>query len=283
MLTVVTSKENIDICKSKGVESFIFGLDGLSSGYDNNIKLEEIEKIVLNNPRVEIFIAVNKNIFNDELDYLEKCLNKLNDINIKGVLFYDLSVLRLYIKNHYKFDLVWNQTFMVTNYNTCNYYYEKGVKYGFISKEITLDEINEICLNTKMEMFSFVFGYPNMSYSRRTLLSNYYKSMDKKKEKNVLKVTNNNEDYFVKDEDDGCIFYYGKILNYASVLNDIKAKYLVLNDSLIDKDIFIKIVELYRKIIDTKDLKYVKETEKLVGNYVGFLNTKTIYKVKKNG
>ena len=32
---------------------------------------------------------------------------------------------------------------MVTNYNTCNYYYDKGCEYGVVSSEITLDEINE--------------------------------------------------------------------------------------------------------------------------------------------
>ena len=36
---------------------------------------------------------------------------------------------------------------MVTNYNTCNYYYDKGVNFAYISNEITLEEMIEIKKN----------------------------------------------------------------------------------------------------------------------------------------
>lgn len=283
MLAVVTDKKNIDKYKKIGASAFIFGLKDYSSGYYNNLEIDEIREIVKNNKDIEVFISADKNLFNDELKDLEKKLKKLNEIDIKGLLFYDMAILRMKKNNNFKFDLVWNQTFMVTNYNTCNYYYEKGVKYGFVSKEITLPEINEISTNTKMELFTFVFGYPNMSYSRRKLLTNFYESIGKKKEKDLYIIKNNDEDYIVREEDEGSSFYYGKILNYAKVLNDINAKYLVLNDSFIDDDTFEKVLSLYNKIIKEKDYKYVKEVENLVGDYEGFLNTKTIYKVKKNG
>lgn len=282
MLTLITKKENIEKYKKIGAEAFIFGLEDFSSGYDNEVSVEEIKKIVNDNKDVEIFIAVNKNIFNDELENLNEKLKELNEINIKGILFYDMAVLRLKLLNNYSFDLVWNQTFMVTNYNTCNYYYKKGVKYAFLSKEITKEEANSICDNTDMKMFMFVFGYPSMSYSRRHLLENFYKFMDKDKEKDILNVKNNGNEYFVKDEKKGSIFYFGKVLNYAKYLNELKAEYLVMSDTMIDSS-FEEIVKLYRKIIDCNDLKCVNDALKLFKDYEGFLNTKTIYKVKKNG
>ena len=283
MLTLITKKENVEKYKKIGAEAFIFGLKDFSSGYDNEISIDEIRDVVNKNKDVEIFISINKNIFNDELESLDKMLKELNEISIKGILFYDMAILRLKLVNNYKFDLVWNQSFMVTNYNTCNYYYKKGVKYGFLSKEITKDEANFICDNTNMKMFMFVFGYPSMSYSKRKLLENYYKFMDMDKEKDILSIKNNGNEYFVKDEKNGCIFYYGKVLNSAKYLNEFKMEYLVMSDSMIDKSSFEKIVKLYRKIIDCNDSKCVNEALKLFGEYEGFLNKKTIYKVKKNG
>ena len=50
--------------------------------------------------------------------------------------------LRCYIKEKYNLNtpLVWNQNYFVNNYETCNYYYTKGIKYGVISNEITKEE-----------------------------------------------------------------------------------------------------------------------------------------------
>ena len=74
-------------------------------------------------------------------------LVQLDKMNITGVFFYDLAVLELKRELNLNIDLVWNQTHMVNNYKTCNYYYSKGVKYALLGKEITLDEILEIINN----------------------------------------------------------------------------------------------------------------------------------------
>ena len=70
--------------------SFLFGLKDLST-YDNVLSLEELE--FLDTSR--IYIAIDKNIFNDDLLLLEKSLIKLNQLKVKGIFFYDLAVLSL--------------------------------------------------------------------------------------------------------------------------------------------------------------------------------------------
>lgn len=283
-LVVVPNKvSNIDKYREIGANAFIFGLKKFSSGYQVSLDIEEIESIRNNNPDIEIFIAANKNIFNDELEELEKALISLDRIKVNGVLFYDLAVLNIKIKNNLSLDLAWNQTHMVTNYNTCNYYYDKGVKYGVASSEITLDEINEIKKNTNMLLFAQVMGYPIMSFSRRTLLENYFLSNNKKKDKDIYVITNNNEEYIVSEEESGDAIYYGKILNGSNVLDNIRADYLILNEFNISEDIFTKTLELYNGILKTNNKELMDEVDLLLGNYRGFFFQKTIYKVKKNG
>ena len=206
----------------------------------------------------------------------------LDKLKVKGILFYDLAVLNIKLKNRLSVDLVWNQTHMVTNYKTCNYYYEKGVKYCIVSNEITLEEINDIKKNTNMILFAMIIGYPIMSFSRRSLLSNYFISNNKKKESSIYWLTNNNEKYFIREEESGDAIYYGKILNGSAILNDLKVDYAILNELEIEESIFEKLITLCIEIINNKDVNAINEIEKLIGNYQGFFFQKTIYKVKKN-
>ena len=46
------------------------------------------------NPTLEIFINLNKNFFNDEIENLKEVLLELDTLNIKGIFFYDLAILQ---------------------------------------------------------------------------------------------------------------------------------------------------------------------------------------------
>ena len=115
--------------------SFIIGLKDFSINYQE-YEIEEIKELKEKYPSIELFISLNKNIFDSDLDKLERVLNELNKLDIKGLLFYDLSVLSIVRRNNLNIPLVWGQEHMTTNYNTCNYYYEKGVEYVYLSSEI---------------------------------------------------------------------------------------------------------------------------------------------------
>ena len=282
LVIIPNKKENIKKYIKIGAGAFIFGLKGFSSGYSLTLTKEEIKNVIDENSDVDFFVAINKNIFNDELNELENNLLFLDKLKIKGILFYDLAVLNIKLRKRLSVDLVWNQTHMVTNYKTCNYYYEKGVKYGIVSNEITLEEINDIKKNTNMILFTMIIGYPIMSFSRRSLLSNYFISNNKKKESQMYWLTNNNEKYFIREEESGDAIYYGKILNGSAILNDLNVDYAILNELEIEESIFEKVIALCIKIINNKDVNAINEIENLIGNYQGFFFQKTIYKVKKN-
>ena len=280
-LALETSVKRLDNYKKIGAKAFIFALKGFSSGYESTVTIEEIKRIIEDNKDLEIFISVNKNFFNDELEDLTEKLKTLDKLNINGILFYDMAVLSIHNKLNLKTPLVWNQTHMVTNYNTCNYYLKKGVSYAYISKEITLDEINEIKDKSDIKLFTFVLGYPLMSFTRRSLLTNYFKSIDKEPNSNSYKVTNEGEEYFISEEETGTSLYKGQIVNGSIYLKDLKTDYIVLNDSFIDEELFNKILKLFIKLTNKYDDKTVKEIDSLAGDYRGFFDTKTIYKVKK--
>ena len=284
---IPNSKDDIEIYKNKGANTFIFGLKGYSINYPE-LSLEEIKSL---SKTVDLFISINKNLFNNELDDIKLILIELSKLPIKGILYYDLGLLNLVLENKIDIDLIWHQTHMVTNYNTCNYYYDKGVKYGFLANEITLEEILEIKEKTNMKLMVEVFGYPIMSHSRRSLLSNYLKSIKKEKENRTYHLEDRENNYLLKETENGASILYGKLINGTKPLFDLienKIDYGILDMQEVDISTSLKVLDTYQYIYDNIDDITAKEKEeiidsmnKLIGDSTNFFYKKTIYKVKK--
>ncbi len=284
MKLVVVPKNNKDLDKyiNMGVKTFIFGLDGFSVNYPV-LTLEEIKKIVDKYKNIEIFISINKTIFNKDLECLEKAMDELNVLPIKGVLFYDLAILSIYSRNKYNYSLVWHQTHMVTNYNTCNYYYKKKVEYGIISSEITKDEILEIKSKTKMKLFVFLLGHPIMAHSRRHLLTNYYKTLNKPYLLEDKIISEHDKNYIVKENELGTSILDGEIINGVDFINELSnagIEYGIISTTDIEDEILDKVIPLLNAVLKGNDKTSSDEIKRLVGFNTGFFNKKTIYKVK---
>ena len=229
--------------------SFIIGLKDFSINYQE-YTIAEIKKLREDFPNIEIFVSLNKNIFNSDLIELEKQLNELNKLKINGLLFYDLSILSIVNKNNYKIPLVWAAEHMTTNYNTCNYYYNKGCQYVYLSSEITCEEIKEIKEKTNIKLISFMFGYPEVSFSKRKLLTNYFLYNHENKEKDWYMISSDEQKYFIKENSLGTRILYGKVLNGIKPFNELDnvIDYGIFNEELMDHEIFIKGLQIYKDL-----------------------------------
>lgn len=279
--------EDLSIYKKHNIDTFIVGLKDYSINYPS-LGIEEIKELSKDH---NLFVAVNKNIFNSELDDLLSKLKELSELNILGVLYYDLGVLNLVIDNKINLDLVWHQTHMVTNYNTCNYYYDKGVKYAYLANEITLDEIIEIKEKSNIKLLVNVFGYPIASHSRRKLLTNYFKSIGKEKEDRTYTLTERTGKLLIKETEDGASILSAYITNgtkplFSLIENSID--YLVLDTQGIDKEKCLKVIDKYNYIKNNIDNiselekeSIINEMNDMIGESTNFFYKKTIYKVKR--
>lgn len=265
-------------------DALLLGLEDFSVMNTVTFSIEEVKNIISSYPEFEIFIKMDKNIFNDEIDKLKGVLKALDELNVAGVFFYDVSLLKIKRDLKLKFDLVWAQTHMVTNYRTCNYYFEQGVKYSLLSKEITLDEVLEIKKKSLVTPIVEVVSLPSVAFSRRKLVHNYYDDMGDTGNStlNVLeKITGKN--YIVKEEKAGTGFFLDEALNGTSVIASLYQAgidYILLREDGI-KD-FLELVDDTKKYISTGccDDNYVLKYKKL-GDSTGFFFKKTIYRVKK--
>lgn len=284
LVVVPSSLDNLNKYIECGCEGFIFGLKGYSINY-LGLSIEEIESIVDKYKDIDIFISINKTIFNNELSDLEKKLIELDKISIKAVLFYDLGVLSLYKKHNFSYSLGWHQTHMVTNYNTCNYYFDKGVEYGALASEITCSEMMEIKKNTSMKLFAFILGHPVMAHSRRRLLTNYYASQNREYDNSLKKISEHDKEYIVTDNDDGTCIYEGDIINGTSYIFELSScgiEYGIIHGFNIDDRLLERLILLTKKVIDNNSSAALEEIKTLIGNNTGFFDKKTIFKVKKD-
>ncbi len=287
-VVVPKKDDDLELYLSKGIDAFLFGVKGFSVNYPE-ISLEEVKKLA---PKYPLFLAMNKNIRNEELKELEANLESLSRFPIQGLFFYDLSILELVKRNKLPLSLVWNQTHMVTNYHTCNYYYNQGVSYGYLSNEITLDEMIEIKKRTKMKLFVQLFGYPVVSHSRRSLVTNYFKDVQKNPGKEIYRLTEKTEDsLLIKESKAGTTILFGKVINgtkpiYSLLENDMN--YGILDMNGIERKVGNQVIDTFVNIRQNWKQQSLEERNQIIdkmneriGDYTNFFYKKTIYKVKK--
>lgn len=269
------------------VDGVIMPLKGYSVSYINKYDLSRIEEFIKNNNGKEVFVVINRNLFNRDIEYLNDILIELDRIGITGLFYYDLSILSVYRKGCFKFELIWNQTHMVTNYNTINYYMDKGVGGCVIANEITLEEILEIRNKTDAKLFVNVVTCPIMSFSRRKLLSNYCKGVNEKLKSNRLEISESSTGYrcVVLEEEDGTSMFSSKIVNNVDVVDtylENNIDYVIIDTNLLNEEVSNNSIYTVYSIINNlkeKDM-LIKNLKDEIGGNTGFLYRKTIYKVK---
>ena len=281
LLVEPMNKENLKF----NCDGLILAIKDYAVESNTYFTLEEIKNIS-DSFSGEIFVKLNKNLMNDDIPFVKDILLQLDKMNITGVFFYDLAVLELKRELNLNIDLVWNQTHMVNNYKTCNYYYSKGVKYALLGKEITLDEILEIIDLSDITSMVEVVSKPSVAFSKRKLVSNYYKDMGIDGSKEIIvneKVSNLNFD--IKEDSNGTVFFLDLITNGTGIIRDLYdngCSYIIMREYGIDN--FRELVNDTMEYIkdSCSDLSYVLKYKKL-GDSTNFFFKKTIYRVKKNG
>ena len=291
MNIIVKPEKNLEEYINLGINTFLLPLEKFSVEYSKYYSLDDIKAIRKNYPEITLFVSINKNIMNEEIDSLKDILIKLDSLNIKGVFFYDSALIRLKKKLKLNIPLVWAQTHMVTNYNSCNYYYDNGVEYAMLSKELRLDEVKEIISKARTKSIIELITKPSIAFSKRHLVTNYYTNVNEEaKDEVVVNEKISDTDLIVKENEDGSTFIKNSILNGFTILDeliDTNLSYILIKEDYIDHNLFIKIItnliyylNNYKEMDTLEKEKFIENQEELLGNDTGFFFRKMIYKVK---
>ena len=263
-IVIPSKREDINTLLDKDIKSIIMGIKNLSI-YPFELDIDEIIDIA-NNTDKNIIIAMNKMIHNKDLDLVREVLNKVKNSKIYGIMFYDLGIFNICNSMNINKELILSQEHLNASKSSNEFYYNRGIKNSFITSDITYSELNEIN-STKMNIYYTVYGYLPIFYSRRYLLSNYFKYIDKDMEDDKYFIFNDNLKYMIKE------YSYGTII-YSPLIN-------LINEIDKIKDIDNYVIDLsYTNDISVID-KFINN-ENMDNTYIGFFDKKTIYKLKED-
>ena len=267
LIVSANSKNHLIDLLKKNIDGIILSIDKLSVNDSFYVDISILDEIDFKEK--EIFVSLNKLMHNNDLEHLRMVMNKLKSKDVK-ILFYDMAVFNIAKELDMIDKLVIYQDHLNASILSNKFYNDLGIRGSYITSDITGDELLDIKKNSNMSIMFMVYGYIPIFYSRRYLISNYLKYIgDKKKGNEYSIVSDTGIEYPIDEEEYGTTIYTSKeinLINYLDKINDID--YIVMRSNKINDDVFNLMVD-----------KFINK-DKMDNCYLGFFNTKTIYKVK---
>ena len=254
VLFTITNLNIIDKLKEKGINNFVYPLSFFCVVIPNTFTIDQIKED-------NAYLFVNRILDCKSIEKLKSILKNLPN-NIKGIIFDDVGLIEVLKDINIK-KILYNTHFN-TNYESVNYFFEY-VDDIILPNDITEEEIDEIISKTNKKISLFIFGLVPTLYSRRTLLKNHAIFYDIDYE-NIKKLNVNSQKFISIENEYGTMMYHYPYFNGTRLLNK-EVSFLFYFPILLDNDKLLKILENDFMCIETDE---------------GFLDTKTIYKVKNN-
>lgn len=279
-----------------GIKNFIVGTKYFSCRQALSLDYQELKDLNEQLKDKKLWVLVNALIEEHNLDELVDHLAKLDEIKIAGILFQDFSVLQICKENNYNFEMIYSPDTLNTNQATLNYLKTLGINSAFLAREIPLDEKMMIAKNTDLKTMVQVHGVEYMAYSKRKLLSNYFKETGIDHGVLIddnLTIQANAVNYrcHIYEDKFGCHVLSEKQLCTLDILSNFSCfEYLYFESLFIDDLKVVEIVSLYQEAINSisketygkvsKELiSMLHQIENNVEYHHSFMFDATVYKI----
>lgn len=279
-----------------GIKNFIVGTKYFSCRQALSLDYQELKDLNEQLKDKKLWVLVNALIEEHNLDELVDHLAKLDEIKIAGILFQDFSVLQICKENNYNFEMIYSPDTLNTNQATLNYLKTLGINGAFLAREIPLDEKMMIAKNTDLKTMVQVHGVEYMAYSKRKLLSNYFKETGIDHGVLIddnLTIQANAVNYrcHIYEDKFGCHVLSEKQLCTLDILSNFSCfDYLYFESLFIDDLKVVEIVSLYQEAINSisketygkvsKELiSMLHQIENNVEYHHSFMFDATVYKI----
>ena len=254
LLILVQNKSLIKKVKEVDKATFLFPLEGYSVGYPQTFKIDEIDEY-------GAYILINRLLDESSITSLKKIIDNFPK-NIKGIVFEDLGLINL-IKDLDVTKILW-QSHLNASYLSVNGFL-KYVDSVMMSTDITIDEIKLILSKADKPLVLPVFGYIPVMYSRRYLITNFNINYDEQvSNPNIIKEEVLKDEFRIFENEYGTVLYSNKLYNGKQLKNYESLFYFINSVFISDEEII--------NFITNKELNTEYDE--------GFLNKKTIYKLK---
>jgi putative protease len=157
-----------------GADSVYFGSSFFNARASaTNFDLENIQKAIdyakLRN--VKTHLTLNTLIKNDEFEQAILIANKVYEYGIDAIIVQDLGLAKFLIKTFPDLPVHASTQMSIHNLNGALELEKMGFKRIVLARELSIDEIKDICKKTNIEIETFIHGALCISYSGQCLFS----------------------------------------------------------------------------------------------------------------
>lgn len=259
VIVSINQIEEIEEYKKVGISTFLFALQDFSVGYENTFAIEKINEIEEENK----YILINRVLDCDSVEKLRVLLKQTN--HIKGIFFEDIAVYQIVKKEGLSYELIAFQNHFGSNIKSIDFWLNL-IDSVVICNELTKEEIETITKKSVKPIVLQVFGYNQVMYSRRLLLSNFCEEFHLvPRTKNVLKEKVTGITFRAFESGYGTVLYSSKIFNGLKLMDLDNVKYYYINSTFLSCKDIINALEGKLDMLDCD---------------TGFLTKPTIYKLR---
>lgn len=272
------------------VDGFLLGNDQFGTRLTKSHSVENIKTAIKNAKFLgkEAFLVCNQMMTDVLLESFKGFIQSMDHERIDGVIVGDLGALSVLTKMGLSDKAIYNPETLLTNVYDVNFLNQKGIKGVYLAKEITLEDIETIAKEKKLQLFMVGHGHLNMFYSRRQLVDNFTHFIEKenvyhkKQDLKIVEDHRSDEPYPILEDDAGTHVFRSHVFSALNHLDTLEPliDYIVL-DTLFKDDMYTQtIAAIYKENIqDESIINELKETYQETWDD-GFFYKKTIYKQK---
>lgn len=174
LLSPVGNLEGLKAAVQNGADSVYFGANLFSArAYAKNFNLEELQSVIqyAKIRGVKTNLTLNTLIKDDEFSDAFNLAKKAYEFGIDAIIVQDLGLAKKIIKEIPDLPIHGSTQMTIHNLNGALQLQEHGFKRVVLSRELSIDEIEYIRKNTKLEIEVFIHGALCISYSGQCLFS----------------------------------------------------------------------------------------------------------------
>ena len=183
LLAPAGDRERLQMAVAYGADAVylagqMYGMRSFAGNFSNEELAEAVS--LCHAHGVAVHVTCNTMPRNPEVDHLPDYLAFLQELGVDALIIGDIGVLSLAKRYAPKVKIHISTQASVTNYAAARAWHELGASRVILARELTLEEIAEICVRRPqgLEIEAFVHGAMCVSYSGRCVLSNYMTGRD---------------------------------------------------------------------------------------------------------
>ncbi len=176
LLAPAKDKETAIIAIESGADAVYIGSPKFGARQAVGNSLEDIKEVVdyAHKFYVKVHVTINTILTDDELEQAQKLIYKLYEIGVDAIIVQDMGIFKLAIDGKLPPIPIHASTQCDNRtLEKAKFFDNMGISRVILARELSIEQIKEICKNCNAEIETFIHGALCVSYSGQCYLSHY--------------------------------------------------------------------------------------------------------------